>query len=211
MKDNPIKEFFRILTDVVLLNLLWILASFLGLLITLGASTTAMFRVSFQLLKRDEPSAVLALFIKSFKENFAASTFVWMGIIICGTPLYFMYQFALNQGNTGLLILSFVFIYQIVIFTIYSFPILAIFDSKTPQAFIKNVLMMSNRNLWTNFKVIGSLFSVFLLIVYVHPMFFLVIISLYGLMVSFHLKKLFDPIFNSIHNTQEKEEDPCAT
>jgi uncharacterized membrane protein YesL len=63
------KELFRKLTDIIFVNFIWILASFLGLLITTGAATTAMFRVTHQILKKSEPTNVLSTFFKVSKKT----------------------------------------------------------------------------------------------------------------------------------------------
>ncbi len=188
-----LKDLLRSLTDIIFVNLLWILVSFLGLLITLGASTTAMFRVTFQILKKTEPTNVLSTFFESFKENFVVSTLVWLGLLALGVPLFFMYHYALSNNSFFLLIIAIVGGYQLIIFAIYFFPVVATFKTKSWKDLIRNVVIMANTNLWTNFKVLGSLAFLVLVIVFIHESLILVSIGLYGVLVSFHLKKVFIP------------------
>ena len=124
------KELFRQFTDIVFVNLLWILTSFLGLLITLGAATTAMFRVTSQILKKNEPTNVFSLFVESFKENFWISTLVWVVLLVFAAPLFYMYHYALNQEAFILLLIAIIGVYQLLIVTIYVFPIIATFKTK---------------------------------------------------------------------------------
>ncbi|PKK87844.1 MAG: hypothetical protein CVV62_02525 [Tenericutes bacterium HGW-Tenericutes-7] len=199
------KDFYKKLTDVIFVNLLWILGSFLGLLITMGASTTAMFRVTFQLLKKSEPTNVFHTFYKSFKENFVVSTLVWLTLVLLGFCLFMMYNYALHTDAPFLIVLAIVGGYQILIFTIYFFPVLAIFETKNVKQLIKNVLYLSNKNLWTNFKLLGSLAFVVLGIVFIHEMLILVLIGVYGVLISFHLKKVFDPYLRQFGEIDDEE------
>jgi uncharacterized membrane protein YesL len=193
--------------DVIFANFLWILTSLIGIFLTLGAATTAMFKVIFQMMRYDEPTSVFEEFKKSFKNNFIFSTVVWITLIIFGLAIYLMYIFALNNQATLLLIIAIVGAYQWIVFFIYFFPMLAIFKTDKPIAMIKNVLIMSNISIWTNIKVIGSLAFVFLLVVFVHPVFLIIAIGLYGYLVSFHLIKRFKPYINQFENQEKKEEE----
>lgn len=197
--------------DAVLLNFLWLLASFLGLLITVGAASTAMFRVAFTMLDRSEPTRVLPTFTKSFKENFWESTWVWLALVLFGVPIYFSYRVALLNDQPFLLILSIVGAYQLLIFAIYAFPIIARFKTSGFKELIKNILLIANLNLWTNFKVLGSLAAVIILAVFVHSMFWLVVIGFYGLMVAFHLKPLLDRFAEPFENQEDEVKTPWHT
>ncbi|MGE4320096.1 MAG: YesL family protein [Acholeplasmataceae bacterium] len=187
-----LKEFYKNMTDIIFANFIWILVSFLGILITLGASTTALFRVVFQVFKTKEPTSVVQTFFKSFKENFWFSTLVYFGLLIIGASLYLMLNYAFTYDQPWLLVIGVVVGYQWLIFTIYFFPVLAVFKTKTKLDLIKNVLLLSNYHIWTNIKLIGSIVAVFFLIFYVHEVFILVAIALYAFMVSYFLKPIFD-------------------
>jgi len=200
-----IKELFRQFTDIIFVNLLWILTSFLGLLITLGAATTAMFRVTQQILKKNEPTNVLHLYIQSFKENFWISTLVWVVLLVLAAPLFYMYHYALNQEIFILLVIAIIGAYQLLIVTIYIFPIIATFKTKNYYQLMKNTLIIANTNLWTNFKVLGSLAFLILLIFVVHESLILIGVGLYGVLVSFHLKKVFKPYLLELGDNNEEE------
>lgn len=187
-----IKELFKKFTDIVFLNILWLFASFLGLLITFGASTTAMFSVASQILKTKEPTSVFPLFIKSMKENWKESTLVWIILVIFGIPIYMMYHYALNTESAILAVFAVVAIYEWMMMTIYIFPVIATFKTKNIGHLFKNVMLMANMNLWTNIKLMGS-FAMVLLLMFIHSSLLLIAVGLYGVLVSYHLQKVFHP------------------
>lgn len=197
LKDN-----YKKAMDIVFVNFLWILTSLLGIFITLGAATTAMFKVIYKIINTKEPTSVFKEFYKSFKENFWFSTLVWLVLVALAAPLYFMYITALNNANDILLVLSIVGAYQLLIFFIYFFPINSLFKTEKNLTMIRNTLLMANTNLWTNLKVIGSLAFVIILVLFVHPAFLVVAIGIYGYLVSFHLRKLLSPYYQRFDNNE---------
>jgi uncharacterized membrane protein YesL len=202
-----LKDLYKKAMDIVFVNFLWIITNLFGIFITLGASTTALFKVMFQIIRYDEPTSVLKEFTKAFKENFVFSTLVWLGLFVIGVPIYFMYISALSNGNDILLLLAIVGSYQWIIFFIYFFPTLALFKTDKPITMIKNVLIMSNTNIWINLKVLGSLAFVIILVLYVHIAFLVIAIGLYGFMVSFQLRNVFEPHLKQHELTEIEEED----
>lgn len=69
--ENPIVQGIGRVADFTMLNLLWILCSIP--IITIGASTTALYTVMLKLVKNEEGYIVKGFF-KAFKENFKQST-----------------------------------------------------------------------------------------------------------------------------------------
>jgi uncharacterized membrane protein YesL len=201
-----LKDFYKKAMDVVFVNFLWIITSLLGVFLTLGAGTAAMFSVMFKIINTDEPTSVLKEYWKSFKENFWFSTLVWLILVILAVPLYIMYIYSLNAGLDVLVVIAFVGAYQIIIFFVYFFPTLAQFKTESKGQMIKNVLIMANKNLWTNFKVLGSLAFVVILVLYVHISFLVIAIGIYGFLVAFQLKKVFKPFITLLEDTNEEQE-----
>lgn len=191
MKNNIIKDGYKFLIDMILVNFLWLFVSALGIFITCGAATTGMFYVSFKLLNQDDQTYIIKEFFKSFKENFVVSTVIWFIILLIATPLYFIYHYALNVENTILLFSVYFTAFQLLLFTLYVFPIIAIFESKSFIQLIKNTVIMANSHFITTFKVLGSLAFVIILVLKVHSSLILVGIGIYSVLVSFHLNKIF--------------------
>jgi DNA-directed RNA polymerase alpha subunit len=69
---------------------------------------------------------------------------------------------------------------------------------------------MANKNLWTNFKVLGSLIFVIILVLYVHISFLVIAVGIYGFLVAFHLKTVFRPYLAQFEEDTEAfaDEDP---
>lgn len=193
-----LKELYKKATDIVYANFLWILFSFLGILLTLGAATTALFRVIFQVFKTKEPTNVFPLFIKSFKENFLLSTLVYFCLLMLGIPTYIMLTYALYNDLVFLLVIAIFASYQLIMFTVYFFPTLALFKTASLKELIKNVLLLANYHLWTNIKILGSFVFVVFLVFYVHEAFLLIGVAIYGFLVAFHLQKVYKPYIEQL-------------
>lgn len=201
-----LKDLYKKAMDIVLVNFLWIFASLLGIFITLGASTKAMFKVMFKIINADGPTSVLKDFWEGFKEDFWKSTLVWLVLLIIAIPLYYMYIYNLNIGNDFLVIVAIVGFYQLGIFFIYFYPTFAILKTDTLGQMIKNVLYLANKNLWINFKVIGSLAFVIILVIYVHISFIVIAVGIYGFLVAFQLNNIYKPYIASFKEEPESEE-----
>ena len=92
--DAPIWEFMGEIADVVVLSLLWWICS-LGI-ITIGASTTAMYYVLGKKV-RQETTYVVKDFFKSFKQNFRQSVPLTLMTII-GYISLFIYLILVFQN-----------------------------------------------------------------------------------------------------------------
>lgn len=147
--DNPFFRFIGKLVDVVFLNLLWVIFSLP--IVTIGASTTAMYYVTLKLV-RDRESYIFKSFLKAFKENFKQSTIIWMillaALTILGTDIYVVY--GMDASYAKILLALFVGVSVLALFVlIYIFPLQAQFANPVKQTF-KNALFIAIRHLpWT--------------------------------------------------------------
>lgn len=198
------KDFFRKITDLIFASFLWFFVSLLGLLVTMGAATTAMFRVSFQVLKKDEPTNVLKEFFKTFKESFVESSIIWFIVVIIGSSLFFFLRYSFLTSNTILIIIGLSSAFELAIFTIYVFPIIATFESENIFMLIRNTFLISHRSLWLNIKLVGSLAFLVLLIFTISSFFIILIALVYGILIAFHLKPYFEEIKNKIIEEQRQ-------
>ena len=193
-----LKEFYKKAMDVVYVNIIWILVSFLGILLTLGAATTALFRVLFQLFKTKEVTNVAPLFFKSFKENFFISTLVYFALLILGFSTYLMLSYGFHHNVIWIIVIGIFVAYEIFVFTVYFFPIVALFKTDGLKHLIKNVILLSNYHVWTNIKIGGSLVFVGFLIFYVHASFIILAVGIYGFLVAFQLRTIFRPYLEKL-------------
>lgn len=98
--DNPVWRFVGKFFDIMLLNVLWFVCSIP--IVTIGASTTAVYYVTLK-LARDEEGATIASFFKSFKENFKQSTIIWLLMLVAGIIIGFdLYIFLVLRTESSI-------------------------------------------------------------------------------------------------------------
>ncbi len=133
--------------NLVLLNILWILFSFLGLFIVgFFPATAALFAVLKQMIMEDEDIAVFKLFFKKFKSEFVMSNLIGYITLIFGVVLYVDIR-VLQQLDSGFLQLALasatVVISIVYLLTLlYIFPIFVHFDMKLWQ-YPKHALILA--------------------------------------------------------------------
>ena len=147
--DNPVWRFMGKLADLMLLHLLWFICSIP--IVTIGASTTAVYYVTLKLV-RDEEGYTTKSFFKSFKENFKQSTIIWLIILGLGIVLAVdlkLYMNAMGSGGNLQRIMAILFFSLAVIFVMtvmYVFPLQAKFVNPIKRTFI-NAFFMAIRHL----------------------------------------------------------------
>ena len=153
------------------LNLLWFICCIP--IVTIGASTTALYYTSLKIV-RDEDRSVARMFFRSFLENFRQSTILWLILLAVGLVLagdgYIVYH--LRASSTGVpaamwtLILA-VLIAAGVVYTIVSifvFPLIASV-SNTNLAMLKNSFLIGTHYLFCTISVFAVHFAMFFAVV----------------------------------------------
>lgn len=154
--DNPVWRFIGKFWDIIILSILWMVCSIP--VITIGASTTAMYYVTLKLV-RDEDGYTFRSFFKSFKENFKQSTIIWLIFLVVGIILgfdlfFFIKMFAGSEKIKAVMVsvfLAMLFIY-LAMFT-YVFPLQSRFYNPVKRT-IFNAFFMSIRHI---FQTIGMI------------------------------------------------------
>ena len=163
--DGPVLQFINKIVYSVYLNILWFICCIP--VITIGASTTALFYVTLKISKNEEGSITKAFF-HSFKENLRQGTVIWLILlafgIILGIDGYVLYH--MRFENVFWTLCTAVFCvaaaaYAIILF--YIFPLLARFDN-TIGAMFKNALFIGVRFLFCT-ALMAVIYFVMLLIV----------------------------------------------
>lgn len=206
--DNPVWRFIGKFGDLIILNILWLICSIP--IITIGASTTAVYYVTLK-LARDDDGYTIRSFFKSFKENFKQSTIIWLILLvvglILGVDLYFFSRLFTGQGSIRsvmlAVLLAMVLIY-LAVFT-YIFPLQARFFNTIKGTFF-NALFMSLRHLFRTVSIIvidGVLLAAgFLLII--SPV--LMVILLFGFpLLAFINSYILAPVFR-LYIPKEEED-----
>lgn len=135
-------RFLSTASELVILNLLWLLCSLP--VVTIGASTTALYSVAVKIVKNEE-SYVAKGFFRSFKQNFRQATIIWMLLLVVIAVLYFDFYFSAHAPVEGAALLFIPFAFAgmlLVLVMIYVFPVLAVFDNSIGKA-LKNSLCMA--------------------------------------------------------------------
>lgn len=147
--DSPVLGFITRIVYCVYLNILWLVCSLP--IVTIGASTTALFYVTLKMAKNEEGNITRAFF-HSFKDNFKQGTIIWMILLVLGIILgidgYVLYH--MRFENAFWTICSAVFIVALAAYAIvvmYIFPLLSRFDN-TVTAMFKNSIMLGMRFLF---------------------------------------------------------------
>ena len=118
--------------DTLMLGVLWVICSLP--LITIGASTTALYYAIVKSVKNDEGYAS-TMFFKSFKKNFLRATILWLIVALA----FFLMRLnsgilmAKTEGTFGLVMIGFytAAAVYVVLTAAYMFPALSRFEMDT--------------------------------------------------------------------------------
>lgn len=148
--DSKFFKYGTIFCDYIIVVILWLFCSIP--IITIGASTTALYYVTTRQLSNRE-GYVTKDFFKSFKSNFIEATGVTllMGIFLSVVLINIKFFTPDSAINTVLYVLQYVLLYEILAFGIYVFPVLSRFDLKFKEL-LKTSFFMANRHLLTTFS-----------------------------------------------------------
>lgn len=201
--DNKFFEILGKITDVVILNLLFIISCLP--IITIGTSITASYSVAMRMVK-DQETYITREFIKRFKENFKTSTIVWSIMLIIGGVLgfdFYMSKLVLNESISKVLQLVFTVISIIYIFTLtYVFPIISKFENTIKNTMINSTLMSIQNLPYTVIMVILNLSPILLMSLFSsywgQIIFFYIVIG-FGV-ITYINSIFFEKIFNKFIN-----------
>ncbi len=145
--DSKFYKWGTLLADLIILTVLWLICSLP--VITMGASTTALYYVTTRQLSNRE-GYVSRDFFRSFRKNFFQATFVEiiLGIITVALIFNIITIDRSTAFGTFMYPVQFIILYEVTIITIYIYPILSRFEFKTIQLF-KTAFFMANRHLLT--------------------------------------------------------------
>lgn len=153
------------------LNMLWFICSLP--IITMGASTAALLRVTLK-LARDESPQIIPEFVKGLRDNFKQATVIWLIMlalgIVLGTDGYILYH--LYQSFTGpigvicTLGLALIIVASIVyvIILMYVFPLVASVKN-TNVNMIKNSFLIGIHYLFCTILMAAIYFAMFYAVV----------------------------------------------
>ena len=212
LMDNVVMRAMGKICDMFFLNILWVVCSIP--IITIGASTTALYTVMLKFV-RNEEGYIFRSFFKAFKENFRQSTVIWLIIAAFGALWWVDFRIAGMMGagiGDALRIIFLIIGFFLLSVTIYIFPLTARYENKIAATF-KNALILSIAKLpYTLLMVIVfaaavllSLWNTMTLMLAV-PIWILFGVSLIVWINSWLLRRVFTVFEKDEENTKEKEE-----
>lgn len=153
------------------LNLLWFICSIP--IVTIGASTAALYYTSFKIV-REEDNHAGAMFFRAFRDNFKQATVLWLimlafGIFLSG-DIYILYHLRrTTEGPMAViwtLMLAFVIVAAVfyVIILEYVFPLVASVKN-TNIAMLKNSFLIGTHYLFATILVFAVHFAMFFVVV----------------------------------------------
>ena len=140
--DSGIMRVLSKICDIVCLNVLWLVCSLS--IITIGASTTALYTVMLKLVKNEE-GYIFKGFLHAFKLNFKQSTIIWLILLLCGGVCFVDYRISeMMPGTLGMVFKSIFLLlaFFLISVTIYSFALTARYEN-TIGATLKNALLLT--------------------------------------------------------------------
>ena len=135
--DGPLFRLGNTIADIMLLSFLWLIFSIP--IITIGASTTALYYVTTRRIS-DRESYIFKDFLSSFKTNFKTATLLWFlwlaafTIILLNLYMLQIFEFS-TLVATILLPIQGVLLIELIMTSLYMFPITARFEMSFSQVF----------------------------------------------------------------------------
>lgn len=188
--DGPLFEFFKLIYKILLVNLLWLFFSLA--LVSIGASTTALFYISFKIVNKENIASIPEAFYQSFKLNFKKASLIWLILL---TAFYLIYINLININLIPVELAKYIYflellvLFELLLISIYIFPLLARHHVDLFNAF-KAALVIANCHFLTTIKCL-SFFPLIYLLCRWNSFFIFFTAVFYALWVTYFLKGLF--------------------
>lgn len=168
--DSPIMRFLGGMTDLIALNLIWLICCIP--LITIGPSTAAMYCVARRITRKEYPS-VLQAFFREFRANFRTSLLVSLALLLPAALAGAYLLAAVSGGLDGLPLVKYLSCLAAAVIASacsYAYPLLALFDNSVGST-LKNALILPLANPFLAAAVTGLNILPVLLLLLNEPMF----------------------------------------
>ena len=208
--DNVVMRALGKIGDMICLNVMWLICCIP--IITIGASTTALYAVMLRMVKNEE-GYIFRGFLKAFKSNFKQSTLIWLILLLLGIVWTVDFRVAgFIPGMAGI-ILSAIFLalgFILLSVMIYIFPLTARYENGIKATF-KNALILTVAKLPYTFlmvaivvaAVFASLWSAFTLL-FSLPLWLIIGGALIAWVNSYILRRVFVVFEGSDSRTEEE-------
>lgn len=142
LMDNVVTRALTKICDMICLNIVWLICCIP--IVTIGASTTALYSVMLKMVKNEE-GYIFRSFFKAFKENFRQSTILWLLFAVLSVVWWIDFNFAGAVGGQIGFLLRVVFVvfgFILISALIYALPLTARYVNPI-SATLKNALILS--------------------------------------------------------------------
>lgn len=146
--DSRIMIFLSRVADLVILNILWLVCCVP--VVTIGASTTAMYHV-IRHWQKDSVSSIMRDFFQSFKEDFKQATPVYLILLIPTVAVVMNAMLIFNPENSAavpsyLLVIWFISALILLFISSFVYPVMAFF-ADTLFKTLRNAMVLALANL----------------------------------------------------------------
>ena len=152
--DNVVMRALGKIGDMICLNVMWLICCIP--IITIGASTTALYTVMLRMVKNEE-GYIFRGFLKAFKSNFKQSTLIWLILLLLGIVWTVDFRVAGFMPGMAGIILSAIFLalgFILLSVMIYIFPLTARYENGIKATF-KNALILTVAKLPYTFLMVA--------------------------------------------------------
>jgi len=146
--DSRIMIFLSRVADLVILNILWLVCCVP--VVTIGASTTAMYHV-IRHWQKDSVSSIMRDFFQSFKEDFKQATPVYLILLIPTVAVVMNAMLIFNPDNSAavpsyLLVIWFISALILLFISSFVYPVMAFFADSIFKT-LRNAMVLALANL----------------------------------------------------------------
>lgn len=208
--DNVVMRALGKIGDMICLNVMWLICCIP--IITIGASTTALYTVMLRMVKNEE-GYIFRGFLKAFKSNFKQSTLIWLILLLLGIVWTVDFRVAgFMPGMAGIVLRTLFLALGFILLSvmIYIFPLTARYENGIKATF-KNALILTVAKLPYTFLmaaivvavVFASLWSAFTLL-FSLPLWLIIGGALIAWVNSYILRRVFVVFEGSDSRTEEE-------
>ena len=200
--DSPLMRFMMLITNLVALNLLWLLGCVP--IVTAGASTVAMHSVLLNYLTHQD-DAVIKPFFRAFRDNFRITTPLWLMNLLVGAVLAAEIVYLSADAQLWLKVIFAVLLFVYAAATSYLYPLLARYQTTKKQVLL-NSFALSLRHLLSSLCVVVlNALPVVLLLVFPGLFFRTILVwSLIGFsLIAFLDLKILLPVFRKYEPSEK--------
>lgn len=189
--DRPLLDFITKMAYSAYLNILWLICSLP--IVTIGASTTALFYVTLKMAE-DRDDGLTGMFFRAFRRNFVPATKIWLILLAVG-GFFAVDGYVLSRiwsQNVLWTLLAAVLIAAAIAYAIillYAFPLLARFENTT-FGILKTSLLVGLRYLICTLLMAAVYAVMFWVVVWVFTPAFLLGFGCCAMLCSFFLVKV---------------------